>query len=102
RILPARMRCAVAYSRAAGVLRMVGGSSLKITHGTTRHDTTPGTRPATNQLDALTVTCAYCPASLAASTLLACPVMNIAHATALPWYRAIMRNAPSAFAVGPG
>ena len=53
--------------------------------GTTIADVRPGTRPATNQLAHVIETPAAFCARLTARTFPACPVMNIAHATALPW-----------------
>jgi hypothetical protein len=55
-----------------------------VIHGTTRHESRPGTIAAMNQLGAVTCTFASLSARFAPSRLLACPVMNIAHATADP------------------
>ena len=69
---------------ASGVCVMLGRSTRKVIHGTTRHDSKPGTIAAMNQLGAVTWTPVSFRARLAPSRLLAWPVMNIAHATAEP------------------
>ena len=65
---------------------MISGVSIRCTtHGTTAHEARPGTAAATSQLLQVTSTFTSFAARLAPSTLLACPVKNIAHATADPW-----------------
>ena len=102
RMGPRAVSSLAANDAASGVRRISGGTTRCTTHGTTRHDTNPGTLAATSQPDQVTSTCASLEARPAASTLLACPVRNIAHAIADPWYIAASRNRPSRGAVAPG
>ena len=76
---------------ASGVRVTSGGTILCTTHGTARHEASPGTIAATSQPDQVTSTAASLAARPTARTLLACPVRNIAHATADPWYIADSR-----------
>ncbi len=81
---PSASSSRAAKAAASGVRVISGGTTRCTTHGTTRHETRPGTLAATSQPDQVTSTPASRAASPAASTLLAWPVRNIAHATADP------------------
>ena len=73
-----------AKSGASGVLVISGFRIRYEIHGTTAHDSRPGTMAATNQLAHVTWMLASVIARSAPSRLLAWPVRNMAHATAEP------------------
>ena len=99
---PSLRSSSAANSRARGVWRISGGSSLLTIQTSPPTLTTAGTMPAAAQFAQLSSNPAKLSARSTAMKFPACPVRNVAVATISPWYTAAIRKVPKSLAVAPG